>query len=183
MGASRQGRAGLPISVKLVVVTSIVVAIAVGTSTWFGQRSLNELTETQLTIRRQTGEHSIVRESELVVQSVAAAVATPLANTAYQDIAPLLDSAIAEDKKSGDNRIQWLVVTDASKTVVGKSGTAPIEAKLGELDRTLQDGIKNGDIAHAKAGAQTEWVYGAPIRLGASTLGTLRMGVSTAGLE
>jgi len=183
VGASRQGRVGLPISVKLVVVTSIVVAIAVGTSTWFGQRSLNELTETQLTIRRQTGEHSIVRESELVVQSVASAVATPLANTAYQDIAPLLDSAIAEDKKSGDHRIQWLVVTDASQTVVGKSGAAPAEARLKELDRTLQDGIKNGDTAHAKAGAQTEWVYGAPVRLGASTLGTLRMGVSTAGLE
>lgn len=183
MGASRQGRAGLPISVKLVVVTSIVVAIAVGTATWFGQRSLAELTETQLTVRRQTGEHSIVRESELVVQSVASAVATPLANSAFQDIAPLLDSAIAEDKKSGDNRIQWLVVIDASKTVVGKSGSAPAEARLAELDRTLQDGIKNGDIAHAKAGSSTEWVYGAPVRLGASSLGTLRMGVSTAGLE
>ena len=183
MGASRQGRAGLPISVKLVVVTSIVVAIAVGATTWFGQRSLTELTETQLTIRRQTGEHSIVRESELGVQSVASAVATPLANSAYQDIAPLLDSAIAEDKKSGDNRIQWLVVTDASKTVVGKSGAAPAEARLEELDRTLQDGIKNGDIAHAKAGSQTEWVYGAPVRLGANSLGTLRMGVTTAGLE
>jgi len=183
VGASRQGRAGLPISVKLVVVTSIVVAIAVGATTWFGQRSLTELTETQLTIRRQTGEHSIVRESELGVQSVASAVATPLANSAYQDIAPLLDSAIAEDKKSGDNRIQWLVVTDASKTVVGKSGAAPAEARLEELDRTLQDGIKNGDIAHAKAGSQTEWVYGAPVRLGANSLGTLRMGVTTAGLE
>jgi serine phosphatase RsbU (regulator of sigma subunit) len=183
VGASRQGRAGLPISVKLVVVTSIVVAIAVGTSTWFGQRSLAELTDTQLTIRRQTGEHSIVRESELVVQSVASAVATPLANSAYQDIAPLLDSAIAQDKKSGDNRIQWLVVTDASQTVVGKSGSAPAEARLKELDRTLQDGIKNGDITHAKAGSQTEWVYGAPVRLGATGLGTLRMGVSTSGLE
>ncbi len=183
MGASRQSRAGLPISVKLVVVTSIVVAIAVGTTTWFGQRSLSELTETQLTIRRQAGEHSIVRESELVVQSVASAVATPLANSAYQDIAPLLDSAIAEDKKSGDNRIQWLVVTDASSTIVGKSGTAPDETKLAALDRTLKDGQKTGDISRATAGAKTEWVYGVPVRLGASDLGTLRMGVSTAGLE
>ncbi|MFN0252080.1 MAG: PP2C family protein-serine/threonine phosphatase [Kofleriaceae bacterium] len=182
MGASRQGRAGLPISVKLVVVTSIVVAIAVGTSAWFGQRSLAELTETQLAIRKATGEDSIVRESELVLQSVASAVATPLANTAYQDIVPLLDAAIAEDKKSGDNRIQWLVVSDASKTIVGKSGAAPDEEKLAALDRTLKDGIANGDISHAKAGAETDWVYGAPVRLGTSALGTLRMGVSTAGL-
>jgi len=72
--ASRQARAGIPISVKLILATSVVVAAAVGTAAWFGQRSISDLTEVQLAARQQAGEHAIIRESELVVRSVATAV-------------------------------------------------------------------------------------------------------------
>jgi sigma-B regulation protein RsbU (phosphoserine phosphatase) len=38
-------------------------------------------------------------------------------------------------------------------------------------------------VVHAHVGAGTEWVYGAPIKLGTTAVGALRMGVSTAGLD
>ncbi len=96
MGAPRQARAGIPISVKLILATSIVVAAAVGTATWFAQKSVNDLTETSIAIRRETGERSIVRESELVVKAVATAVAFPLSTGTLADIPSLLDSTFQE---------------------------------------------------------------------------------------
>ena len=96
MGASRQARAGIPISVKLILATSIVVAAAVGTATWFAQKSINDLTETSISTRRASGARSIVRESELIVKAVATAVAIPLANNQFSDVGPLLESTIQE---------------------------------------------------------------------------------------
>jgi len=183
VGASRQARAGIPISVKLILATSIVVAAAVGTATWFAQKSINDLTETSISTRRASGERSIVRESELIVKAVATAVAIPLANNQFSDVAPLLESTIQEDKKSGENRVQWLVVTDPDGKVVAQTKEAPAEATLGELERRLVDGIKNEDVVHARAGEATDWVYGAPAKLGTSQVGSLRIGVSTAGLD
>ncbi len=183
MGASRQARAGIPISVKLILATSIVVAAAVGTATWFAQKSINDLTETSISHRREAGERSIVRESELVVKAVATAVALPLGNSAFNEIVPLLDNTIQDDKKTGDNRVQWLVVTDASGVVVGSTAGAPPKPKLEELERRLVDGIKNGDVVHARAGEATDWVYGASVKLGDNQVGSLRIGVSTAGLD
>lgn len=173
----------MSISVKLILATSIVVAAAVGGTTWFGQRSIADLTELQLSARRATGEHSIIRESELVVAAVATAVALPLANSQYPDVKPVLQAAIQEDKKSGDNRVQWLVVTDATGAVVEQTAGAPAKDQLAILERRLVDGIKNGDVVHAQAGAATDWVYGAPVKLGANPVGNLRIGVSTAGLD
>lgn len=182
VGASRQARTGISISVKLILATSLVVATAIGGATWFAQRSISELTETQLSIRKKTGEASIVRESELVVQAAATAVAIPLGQSAYAEVKPVLEGAIAEDKRSGDNRIRWLVVKDASGATVAQTDGAPAADKLDELERRLLDGVKSGAVTRAQAGEPTEWVYGAPVRLDESPLGTLRIGVSTAGL-
>jgi sigma-B regulation protein RsbU (phosphoserine phosphatase) len=177
----RQGRAGIPISVKLVLATSIVVAAAVATSTWFSQSTIDDLTETQISARRQSGEHSITRESELVVQAVATAVAIPLGSHTYADVRPLLDAAIHDDHASGDNRVQWLVVTDDVGQVIQATERAPAAPKLAELGTLLKDGVKNGGVVHARSG--TEWVYGAPVKLGSTVVGSLRIGVTTAGLE
>ncbi len=182
MGASRQARTGIPISVKLILATSFVVATAIGGATWFAQRSLSELTTTQLAVRKQTGEHSIVRESELVVQAVATAVAIPLGQSAYADVKPVLDGAMTEDKRSGDNRIRWLVVTDTTGAVVQQTANTPAPDKLAELDAVLAKATPNGSVTRAEAGQATEWVYGAPVVLGGSELGKLRMGVTTTGL-
>ncbi len=183
VAAPRQSRTGIPISVKLILATSLVVAAAVGTSTWFGQRSISELTEMQIDVRRQTGEHTISRESELVVQAVATAASLPLANTQLADLQPLLEAAIKEDKRSGDNRIQWLVVTDTTGAVVAQTAGAPGKDKVAEYETKLATGEKNGDVVHAGGATRADWVYGAPIKLGTNTLGALRIGVTTAGLD
>jgi sigma-B regulation protein RsbU (phosphoserine phosphatase) len=157
-------RTGISISAKLILTTSVVVALAVGAATWFSQRTIHELTQLQIAGRRISGEKSITRESELVVQAVATAAALPLAQSTYNEIKPLLDAAIRDDKASGDDRLQWLVVTDATGQVVAATDNAPGPDKLAQVD----------------AGTK---IYSAPIKLGESTVGTLRISVSTAGLE
>jgi serine phosphatase RsbU (regulator of sigma subunit) len=175
--APRPARAGIPISVKLIVATSIVVAVAVGAATWFSQIAIRDLTETQIAARRQVGETSIVRESELMAQAVANAVALPVSSNMDADVKPVLTGAIANDQAK---RVQWLVVVDRSGAVHATPG-AP--ADLERLRHLLADGIANGGIRHARAGTSTDWVYGAPVALGATPLGDLLMGVSTAAFE
>jgi hypothetical protein len=151
-----QARAGLPISLKLILTTFLVVAVAVGAATWFGQRTMDDLTATQIKERRIAGEKSITRESELVVQAVATAVAQPLANSMYPDIKPVLDAAKADDKS---DRLQWLVVTDQTGQVVQATQGAPAAPRLAELEKQLAGGVKDGEIVHAQVGTGADWVY------------------------
>jgi serine phosphatase RsbU (regulator of sigma subunit) len=176
-------RAGISIAAKLILTTSVVVAVAVAVATWFSQRTIDELTELQIANRRTTGEKSITRESELVVQAVATAVALPLAQSTYPDIKPVLDAAMRDDKASGDDRLQWLVVTDTSGQVVAATQNAPETGKLTTLEQQLAGGFKNGDVTRVRLGTGADWVYGAAIKLGDNAVGKLRIGVSTAGLE
>jgi nitrogen fixation/metabolism regulation signal transduction histidine kinase len=178
VGAPRQPRAGIPISVKLILATSFVVAAAVGTAAWFGQRSIQELTESQMAVRKSTGERSIIRESELVVLAISTSVNLPLANNQYADLQLLIDSALQEDNVTGSKSVKWLVVLDSTGAPVARTVGAPEKDKLAELEGRLASGVKNGDVAHAQADTPTDWVYGAPVKLG----GTVRMGVSTSRL-
>lgn len=185
----RPARAGIPISVKLIVATSIVVAAAVGTATVFAQRAITDITESQIAARQDAGGRSIARASELVVQAVATAVSLPLANSAYSDVQPVLDAAITEDRASHDNRVQWLVVQDVAQGKAGKivAGTAaaPDEDELERLQITLAVGETNSaGVVRAKVPeTTTQWVYGADIKSGHIVIGRLLMGVSTTGLD
>ena len=182
MTASPQERAGLPISVKLVLTTSIVVAVAVAAATWFTQRSISELAQAQEQARRTAGEKAITRQSDLIVQTIANAVAHPLANSQYSDIPPVLDQAIRDDK-AGDHQLQWLSIADETGQVVQATPGAPNPAKLAELEKQLAAGTKDGDVVHARIGTGDDWVYGEPIKLGDKQVGAVRLGVTTAGLE
>lgn len=184
----RPARAGIPISVKLIVATSIVVAAAVGTATVFAQRAITDITESQIAARQDAGGRSIARASELVVQAVATAVSLPLANSAYSDVQPVLDAAITEDRASHDNRVQWLVVQDVVQgkagAIVAKTAAAPDKSELDRLQITLAVGETNSaGVVHAKLPGTTQWVYGADVKSGHIVIGRLRMGVSTAGLD
>ncbi|MEZ4365699.1 MAG: SpoIIE family protein phosphatase [Kofleriaceae bacterium] len=113
---------------------------------------------------------------------MASAVALPLAQSTYPDVAPVLTAALAEDAARGDRRLRWLVVTDVEGQVVAQTpgvdgaGRAAAEARLAEADADA------GVSRAALPGSSTEWVYGAPVRLGRQVVGALRVGVSTAGL-
>jgi serine phosphatase RsbU (regulator of sigma subunit) len=125
VAASRQARAGIPISVKLILATSFVVATAVGIVMWFSTTSISDLTRTQIGERRDAGEAAIVRESELVAKSLANATALPISTSSTTDVAAQLDRVIAEDitdlehartanklpATPAPERIQWVVVT------------------------------------------------------------------------
>jgi serine phosphatase RsbU (regulator of sigma subunit) len=118
----RARRAGIPISVKLILATSFVVAAAVGTATWFSTTAISDLTASQLDARRTAGQRAIERESELVAKPVASSAAVPLSVTKIDEVQSILDRAIEDDiadllrertteSKSPPERIQWLVVT------------------------------------------------------------------------
>jgi serine phosphatase RsbU (regulator of sigma subunit) len=176
-----KARAGIPISVKLILTTSVVVAVAVAAATWFSQRSIDELASTQIAARRASGEKSITRESELVVEAVGNGVAHALANNQYDDIPPVFDAALRESK-AGDNRITWVAITDDTGQLVRASAGAPNAAGLMELDKLLAT-APAGEVMHARVGTGADWVYGAPVKVGDHKVGAIRMAVTTAGLE
>ncbi|HUJ59881.1 MAG TPA: SpoIIE family protein phosphatase [Kofleriaceae bacterium] len=175
-------RRGIPISAKLILTTSVVVAVAIGAGTWFSQRTIDELTQTQIDARRASGEKSITRESDLITKAVANAAAHPLATSTYGDIQPVLDDAIKDDHASGDDRLQWLVVIDNTGAQVAKAGKPPNAEQLAELEQRLASGVKDGAVTHSRING-SDWVYGAPIALGDAKVGLLRIGVTTGGLE
>ncbi len=178
-------RAGIPISVKLILTTTLVVAVAVGAATFFSQRTIDELTAMQVQTRRQSGERSITRESELKVQAVATAIALPLASSLYPEISPVLEKAMSDDRASGDDRLLWMVVVDATGQVVAGTKNAPPSASLAAHDALLAGttATAGADVHHARVGTGSDWVYGADIKAGEHKVGALRIGVSTAGLE
>ena len=184
MAENRQARAGIPISVKLILTTSVVIAAAVFTATWFSQTSISDLTDKQIAARRESGERSITREAELVVQSVTNSVALPLSVNMYSAIPETLKSALEDDKQSGDNRVLWLLVYDptAVEKIAAKTEGAP--ATVDDLDRLLKDGVKSksSNVVHARAKG-SEWIYRSPIEIEGVSKGNLYMAVTTAGLE
>jgi serine phosphatase RsbU (regulator of sigma subunit) len=177
----------LPISVKLVLTTSIVVAVAVAAATWFTQRSIQELAAAQIQARRTAGENAITRQSDLRAQIIANALATPLAVGILADIQPVLEQAVREDK-AGDHQLQWLSIVDKDGKIDGATPGAPTGDKLAELEKLLAAGTHDGEVVHARIGSGADWVYGAPIKVsdpqvGDKIVGAIRMGVTAAGLE
>ncbi len=190
--AARSKRVGLPISAKLIFATSLVVAVALAVTTFFGQRTMTQLAQSNADARRLSGERAIKRESDLMVKAVATAVALPLASSTYSDIAPLLIDALQDDQQRGDRRLEWLLITDAENVIVQSTPGAPTLATLGAVNQQLLATAPAGqpaseDIVRALVASQTaqgsHWVYGTNVKVADRVVGTLRMGVSTAGLE
>jgi len=168
--------------VKLVVATSVVVAAAVGSVTVFAQRAMTAITDTQIRDRREVGEAAIVRESVLVLRSVANGVAVSIANHAYDDVEPVLSAAIAQDRSGTHGRVRWLIVEDEAGTVVQQTPGAPPPTVIGRYAQALHASIPGDGVGRASIG-DTEWVYGQDLIYGSTMVGKLRMGVSTADLD
>jgi serine phosphatase RsbU (regulator of sigma subunit) len=173
--AKRDERPGVPLSVKLMLTTSIVVALAVGASAYFGSNNIRELARTEAATRRTSGNDSIKRESELLASNIAASAAIPLAQQAYGEVAPLVAAKMREYP-----RVQWVVVGTPTGDVVHKSEGAP-DLDFKDFPETLS---KAGGVERTQVAAdRPDWVYASAIRLGEGVVGQLRMGVSTADLE
>jgi serine phosphatase RsbU (regulator of sigma subunit) len=173
--AKRQERPGIPLSVKLMLTTSIVVAAAVGASAYFGSNNIRELARNDAAVRRTTGNESIKRESELVASNIAAGAAIPLAQQAYGEVAPLVAAKMREYP-----RIKWIVVATPTGDVIGGSEGAPKQDFSQFPDTLAQAGLVERQQVPS---SESEWVYATAIRLGGQVVGQLRMGVSTADLE
>jgi serine phosphatase RsbU (regulator of sigma subunit)/HAMP domain-containing protein len=167
-------KAGVPLSVKLILTTSIVVSGAVFASAVYSQRAIRDLAHADAAARGVEGRAAIRREAELLARNVATAVSIPLGASQLSDVPPLLRSAVADYP-----RIQWLLVTDSTGQVVASTAGAP-STSADELATELASGAP-GLVVHRGEG--TQWTYGTMIRLGDQSLGQLRVGVTTAELE
>ncbi len=164
-------RTGIPLSVKLMLTTSIVVAAAVAISAWYGQRTIAALARENVAARRTTGEAAIVRESELLARNVATAAAIPMAQQAYGEVKPLITATLREYP-----RIQWIAIASEGKLVAATDGAPTVDFA------DLTDA--RGAVGHRRvAEDRPDWIYGTTIRLGEQAVGQLRLGVSTADLD
>ncbi|MEO6776333.1 MAG: SpoIIE family protein phosphatase [Kofleriaceae bacterium] len=179
MAGSAKARAGIPISAKLILTTSVVVALAVAAATWFSQHSIAELSAEQLHQRRTSGEAAISRQAALAAESIGNASAHAIANNQYSDIPPELAAAVREDQ-AGVHQLQWISIADATGAIIGATPGAPASAKLAELDQLLPAGA---GVAHARVGTGADWIYSAPIKIAGNTIGKVRLGVTSSGLE
>ncbi len=171
---STRRRAGVPLSVKLMLTTSIVVAVAIAISTWSSQQTIARLNDDDARARRTAGEQAIVRESELLARNIANASAIPMAQHAYGEVGPLLTATRAEYP-----RIQWIAIgTEAGQLVASTPGAPAVEMT------DFPQVAAGGAIEHRRlAPDRPDWIYASAIRLGDQVVGQLRLGVSTKDLD
>ncbi len=176
MGSSRaEERPGIPLSVKLMLTTTIVVAAAVGASAYFGANTVRELAATDAAARRTSGNEAIRRESELMAANIAAAASIPLAQQAFGEVGPVVSARMREY-----TRIQWVVIGTPTGDVVHASEGAP-RLDFSRFPETLN---RPGFVDREQvARGRPDWVYATAIRLGEGVVGQLRMGVSTKDLD
>ena len=171
---STRRRAGVPLSVKLMLTTSIVVAVAIAISTWSSQQTIARLNADDARARRTAGEQAIVRESELLARNIANASAIPMAQHAYGEVGPLLTATRAEYP-----RIQWIAIgTEAGQLVASTPGAPAV------VMTDFPQVAAGGAIEHRRlAPDRPDWIYASGIRLGDQVVGQLRLGVSTKDLD
>ncbi len=167
-------RAGISLSVKLMLTTSIVVTVAVAISAWFGQATIAELTRDDALARRVAGDEAIVRESELLARNIATASAIPIGQQAYGEVGPLLAATKGEYP-----RIEWIAVGTERGQRVATTPGAPV------VDFTdFPKATAGGPIEHRRLAAdRPDWIYASAIRLGDQVVGQLRLGISTQDLD
>jgi len=171
---SARGRAGVPLSVKLMLTTSIVVVVALAISAWYSQATIGRLNDDDARARRVAGEAAIVRESELLARNIANASAIPMAQQAYGEVGPLIAATKGEYP-----RIQWIAIgTEAGQLVASTPGAPAVDFT------DFPAATAGGPIEHRRlADDRPDWIYGGAIKLGAQTIGQLRLGVSTKDLD
>jgi serine phosphatase RsbU (regulator of sigma subunit) len=165
----------IPLSAKLILMTSVVVSGAVFASAVFSRNAIRDLAKSDAQARRTDGLAAIQRESELLARDVATAVSIPLGANQLSDVPPLLAAAVHDYP-----RIEWLLVVDPTGQVVAATDGAP---KPGADGRYTDDLAIPSDGGVVRGGTGPHWTYGSAIRLGAQTVGQLRVGVSSAELE
>jgi serine phosphatase RsbU (regulator of sigma subunit) len=171
----------LSLGVKLILATSVLLALAVGTSAFFGYRSFGELARTQAEDRRDDHEAAILRQTQLLVSNIAFAAAIPLSESNFPYLGELVDKA-AKDT----TYVQWIVVIDAlSGQEVARTQAAPTgpDSHRALLDR-LAARPTSTEILEARDSAEaTQFVVATNIVTGDRAAGRLLLGITMQELE
>jgi sigma-B regulation protein RsbU (phosphoserine phosphatase) len=173
-------RTGLPLSVKLILTTAVLLAIAVGAAGYFTLQTIGALAEKEAASRRTSGEAAMERQSELLARNAANSAALPLADGNFTYLSSLVDSIVKED-----TRVQWMLIADAgSNRVAAKTAGAPAGDTLADplLEKVLAS-PPNKAVIDRDPKDSTKFTFGMKVVVGDRVVGQLRLGVSTAELE
>jgi serine phosphatase RsbU (regulator of sigma subunit) len=192
----------MSIAGKLIIVSSVMLAISVALITWVSLGKISEQASYQITRHEEIGRNAFQRESALIAKTTAQAVSYQFVNTVWEDVQLGLDGALKEHnypaepalegKRYAQPEILWFLIFDDTKS----ARTAQAPATDGEMQQVrdeLNEEMKNTD--HASSGAQSvhcsgsssknlqaRWVCAAPVFYVGKRMGTLWMGVSAATL-
>jgi phosphoserine phosphatase RsbU/P len=171
---------GLSLSVQLIAGTAVLLAVAVGASALFSYKTITDLAGREMKVRRESGEASMRRQSELLARNAAASASLPLAEGNFT----YLDSIVATTAKE-DARIQWLLVSDAvSNRIVARTPAAPKDVLLKDaLSAQVAAAPANRAVFVQDPAVPTLFTCGIKIQAGERVVGQLRMAISTADLE
>lgn len=176
--ATRQS--GVPLSVKLILTTTILLVVAVGAASYSGLRTINALAEQEAVARRTSGEAAMERQSELMARNAANSAALPLAEGNFTYLDSLVVATVKEDP-----RITWMLIADAgSNRIVARTPGAPAGTTLADdLNVTVLAAPPTKAVSRRDPTDPTRFTFGIKIAVGERVVGQLRLGVSTSELE
>lgn len=179
-------RAGLSLGTKLVLGTVVMIAIAVGSSAWYGLTTLDEVARASGEARRKDLEQSIQRESQLLTRNAAASAASLLATSDYTRLEETARRLAAENRN-----VVWIALVETSGTVAAATEGAPVKAG-GRFDDALTQRMREAPAgtveSQADPGGAERLLLAAPVALLDSTgaqvsVGAVHLAFDTSALE
>lgn len=147
-------RKGLSLSVKLILTTALVVAAGVGAAAWSSVSTINELAQSEAAARRVSGEERIARQADAIARRAASAAALPMAEGNQTYLNTLVQQIVGEDPM-----VRWVEIAEVPGGRV--------------IARWPADAARDGSLLQ----------FSSSITAGTTTIGEIRLGVTTAALE
>jgi sigma-B regulation protein RsbU (phosphoserine phosphatase) len=168
---------------KLIAAIVLLLVATVGAAGFFSARSIEAYGREEAARSRAEGEKAMKAQAELVARHLATSAGLPLAEGNFTYI-----SSLAETTLKDDQRIEWLMISDAtSDRVVAHAGGAPAVDTLaddltGELKRATGAGVDKV-IYRVDPKDHNRYVFGANVSVGERVVGQVRLALSTRELE
>lgn len=184
---------------KLIIASSLVLAVAVVLITWVSVGKISEQATFQTRRQAEIGRRSFKRESALIAQATAQAISYQFGNNVWPDVPNALSDSMKEhnapgegaagEKRDAQPEILWLLAfeTEEDLGVPGKTYSAAnaptTEVELADVQarlRAAKDRVPGRAFCSEDGGEEQRatWVCASPVVYDKRTMGTLWMGVS-----
>lgn len=170
----------MPITLKLIIATAVLIAAVVGAATIYSQRTINALAEENAAERRADGTQRIRDEATAVARTAALSAALPLADGYTPYVVALVTNFVEED-----DRIEWMLLVDShTGRTVKRSELAPEKVDLDdELSRELAAAPADAVVSREAVDHASRLEFAANVIAAQQVIGQVRLAVSTERLE